>query len=168
LDIDKENIVKAMQNYDYMNNCSQRPADPFLVTGERTIDDYVLCSIMRETITSEFNTKKFEQSTFIGPLEGEEDKTPIGGLRHETNRESKLRDLRIRLGLAAVGAAFLVGPMWLMVLHRTLYTALVSTTVFVVLFGVIMAVSLEKGIDVLSSTAAYSAVLVVFVGLNTS
>lgn len=56
--------------------------------------------------------------------------------------------------------------MWLMVLHRTLYTALVSTTVFVVIFALAMALFLDGLKDVLSSTAAYSVVLVVFVGLT--
>ncbi len=72
-----------------------------------------------------------------------------------------------RLWIAAFGGIFLVGPMWLMVLHHTRYTSLISTTVAVVLFGLIMAYKLEKESDVLSSTAAYAAVLVVFVGVNT-
>ena len=59
--------------------------------------------------------------------------------------------------------------MWLMVLwFNTLYTSLIATTLFVALFGLLMASVLEKPIDVMSSTAAYAAVLVVFVGLTTS
>jgi hypothetical protein len=54
-----------------------------------------------------------------------------------------------------------------MVMHKTHYTALASTTVFVSVFGLMMALVLDKLMDVLSSTAAYAAVLVVFVGLNT-
>jgi hypothetical protein len=67
---------------------------------------------------------------------------------------------------AIVGGIFLIGPMWLMVLHKTRTTALVSTTVFVVVFGLIMALFLDKMMDVLSRTAAYAAVLIVFVGLT--
>ena len=78
------------------------------------------------------------------------------------------KGFRQRLAMAAVGAAFLIAPMWLMVLHNTLYTALVSTTVFVMVFGLVMALRLDKLMDVMSATAAYAAVLVVFVGLTTS
>ncbi len=56
--------------------------------------------------------------------------------------------------------------MWLMVLHKTLYTALISTTVLVATFRVVMAVFLDRLKDVLLSTAAYSAVLVVFISLT--
>ncbi|KAI0893043.1 hypothetical protein F4806DRAFT_478021 [Annulohypoxylon nitens] len=56
--------------------------------------------------------------------------------------------------------------MWLMMLNDGLYTALISTTVFVAVFGALMAVVLDRHMDILSSTAAYAAVLVVFVGLT--
>lgn len=72
-----------------------------------------------------------------------------------------------RVLLAAVGGAFLVGPMWLMVLQSGLYTTLITTTVSVAGFGILMAYFLEEGKDVLGSTAAYATVLVVFVGAST-
>lgn len=53
-----------------------------------------------------------------------------------------------------------------MVLHNTMWTGLISTSVFVVVFGVLVAWFLEDKEKVLASTAAYAAVLVVFVGLN--
>ena len=59
-------------------------------------------------------------------------------------------------------------PMWLMMLNTDLYTALISTTVFIVVFGGTMASVLEKKMEVLARTAAYAAVLVVFVGLTRS
>lgn len=79
-----------------------------------------------------------------------------------------MKDFRKRIGVAMVGGIFLIAPMWLIVLHNTLYTSLIATTVCVALFGLLMASVLEKPIDVMSSTAAYAAVLVVFVGLTTS
>lgn len=87
---------------------------------------------------------------------------------HGTRTFGKLGSIKgfqQRLGVAAVGGVFLIVPMWLMILHNTLYTAQVSTTVFVAIFGLIMALFLDSLKDVLSSTAAYAAVLVVFVGL---
>jgi hypothetical protein len=91
---------------------------------------------------------------------------PIGGTRDRNLRHTWIKGFRQRLGVAAVGGIFLIAPMWLMVLHRTLYTALISTSVFVSIFGLTMALFLDGLKDVLSSTAAYSAVLVVFVGLT--
>lgn len=68
---------------------------------------------------------------------------------------------------ATVGAALLLGPMWLMVLHNTLYTGLITTTVCVAVFGLVVASRLDKPMDVFSATAAYAAVFVVFMGLTT-
>lgn len=64
------------------------------------------------------------------------------------------------------GAALLLVPMWLMTLETTLYSSLTTTTMFVVVFGLVVVLRLEKPIDVLSATAACAAVLVGFVGLT--
>ena len=109
---------------------------------------------------------KFKKVDSIGSWK-EGKAIPIGGTRNENHKESEWKNFRKRLQMAVLGGVFLLAPMWLMVLHRTKYTALVSTTVFVAFFGLIMAKFLEKEMDVLSVTAAYAAVLVVFVGLNT-
>jgi hypothetical protein len=158
-----------MQNYDYMSTvCKEQTRDPFLATGERWVDSIVLEAIMGR-YDEKYSQKKFRNHVaFIGPLEPINDPTPITGTRHVANARSQSRSLHGRFGMAAVGGAFLIAPMWLMVLHRTLYTALVSTTVFVIFFGIMMVFFLEKGLDVMTTTAAYAAVLVVFVGLNTS
>lgn len=70
--------------------------------------------------------------------------------------------------MAFVGGAFLIGPMLLMVLHQGKVTSLVNTSVCVFAFGLVMAAFLEKPFDVLSATAAYATVLVVFVGMSTT
>jgi hypothetical protein len=67
--------------------------------------------------------------------------------------------------MAAIGGAFLIGPMLVMVLHKSLLTTLL-TSVCVIVFGVILAFALDDPFDVLSGTAAYAAVLVVFVGTS--
>ena len=68
--------------------------------------------------------------------------------------------------MALVGGLFLIGPMLIMVTVNTLVASLVVTSACVVLFGLVMAWRLEKPFDVLSATAAYAAVLVVFVGTS--
>ena len=70
--------------------------------------------------------------------------------------------------MAFVAALLLVGPMWLMVLHNTMYTGLITTTLCVAFIGAFLSYVLERPMDVLSGTAAYAAVLVVFVGLTNS
>jgi hypothetical protein len=150
-----------MQDYDYMMQCSQLLRDPFLVTGERYIDDYVIKTTLGDTPLGDL-----DEIQVIGPWE--DDNAPIGGTRHENMTKSWSKGFRERIIMAAVGGIFLLGPMWLMVMHNTRYTALVSTTVLVTVFGLLMAWFLDKRMDVLSSTAAYAAVLVVLVGLSTT
>ena len=80
----------------------------------------------------------------------------------------------IGMGIGLEGGVFLVGPMWLMVLQNELYTTLISTTGFVFGFGLVLSLvptfvdGAKVGLDtVMSATAAYAAVLVVFVGTTT-
>ena len=157
-----------MKDYDYMTECSKRPRDHFLATGERSIDHYVT----RRVITDVFgrhnqlgSLDKLNKDHPLGPWEY--DGQPIGGTRNRTLKAMSFNDFWDRLFLATVGAALLLGPMWLMVLHNTLYTGLIATTVCVAVFGLVVVFRLEKPMDVLSTTAAYAAVLVVFVGLTT-
>jgi hypothetical protein len=110
---------------------------------------------------------EFDEYPSLEKCRGDEDNSPIGGTRNENNRKARFKSFHKRLLIAALGGFLLLGPMWLMVLHHTLYTALVSTTVCVAVFELSMCFYLDKETDVLSSTAAYAAVLVVFVGLNT-
>ncbi len=55
-----------------------------------------------------------------------------------------------------------------MALHISLSTGLVFTTVYVTVFGVVLAIHLHHEKDLISDTAAYAAVLVVFVRSNCS
>ncbi|CAJ2504198.1 Uu.00g115920.m01.CDS01 [Anthostomella pinea] len=156
---DLEAYIKAIQDYDYMVTCSQRPRDPFLVTGERKIDSYVIHSILRGSLNGGFGRPIPVDNPW------ENDNQPIGGTRNATLAKSWIDGFKERLIIATVAGFFLIGPMWLMVLHDTLYTTLGSTTAFVTAFGIAMAWFLDKPKEVMSGTAAYAAVLVVFVGL---
>ncbi|KFA80950.1 hypothetical protein S40288_11760 [Stachybotrys chartarum IBT 40288] len=154
-------LVKALQDYDYMKKCSQSSErDCFLVTGERKVDDYVLRSVFKDLQHKDLRTHI--------PVDGPwgESIQPVGGTRNEMIATTWMEEFRRRIVMAAVGGLFLIGPMWLMVLHNTLYTSLVSTTAFVTVFGLLLALYVDSPKDVLSGTAAYAAVLVVFVGLG--
>ncbi|KAJ8130687.1 hypothetical protein O1611_g2940 [Lasiodiplodia mahajangana] len=158
---DLDTYTKAIRDYDYMTTRCQLPRDPFLITGERNIDSFVIHRNIGDVL------KLSEHSTSI-PVDGpwETDTQPIGGTRNNTVRRGYKLQLKERIVIAAIAGAFLVAPMWLMVLHNTLYTCLISTTAFVTVFGLILAWSLDGAKEVMSGTAAYAAVLVVFVGLG--
>ncbi|CAN8104429.1 unnamed protein product [Discula destructiva] len=157
--------VQAMKDFDYMIECTKRPRDNFLATGEREIDNSVTHSVIRKVFNGHEGLGDVKKTTPVGPWEY--DVRPIGGYRNTLTTTASLKELGDRLVLATAGAILLLGPMWLMVLHRTLYTGLITTTVCVAAFGLVVVVSLEKPMDVVSATAAYAAVLVVFVGLTT-
>lgn len=99
-----------------------------------------------------------------------DDNTTRGSL----NKEQRTQQAFQRLGIALFGGVFLVGPMWLMVLRNELYTTSITTTVLVFVFGLSIAIGpmfitgTKIGMEtVFSATAAYAAVLVVFVGTTT-
>ena len=143
-----------------MSTCSQYPQDPFLVSGERIVDHFILDNTLA--------TVDKDGIEGIIPVPGPwgEESLPIGGTRNDNVAKSWSKGFYSRIAMATLGGFLLVGPMWLMVLNNTLYTCLVTTTAFVTVFGLLMAWFLEKPMEVMSATAAYAAVLVVFVGLS--
>lgn len=160
--------VKALQDHDYMEERSKSFRDPFLATGEYAFDNYVL----NYNIDKELANKKLDHVASLKHWEPADTSDPkqeyesICGTRNANIAKAWYLGFRNRVLLAAVGGAFLIGPMWLMVLQSALYTTLITTTAFVAGFGILMAYFLEEGKDVLGSTAAYAAVLVVFVGTS--
>jgi hypothetical protein len=90
----------------------------------------------------------------------------FGGSRNVVNQKEATTQFLKRISMAAIGGAFLMGPMLVMVLHKSLLTSLLTSSVCVIVFGVILAFALDDPFDVLPGTAAYAAVLVVFVGTS--
>ena len=86
-------------------------------------------------------------------------------------RESRARKhaFTARLRMALFGGMALIGPMLLMALVAGKTASLVTASVATVLFALTLAffASDSLGKDVLAATAAYAAVLVVFVGTST-
>lgn len=146
-----------------MIKCSELLRDPFLATGERFDDNYVLKNIIGDVSPGNLQPASIHS---IEPWETKDTRLGIRGTRNANVMRSRVKNFWERVGTAAVGGVFLVGPMWLIVLHNTLYTALVTTTVLVATFGFLMAWFLDRRMDVMASTAAYAAVLVVFLGLT--
>lgn len=73
-----------------------------------------------------------------------------------------------RVVMAMFGGAALIGPMLIMTLHPSRNTSLITVSVATFLFALLLAfiASDSAGKDVLGATAAYAAVLVVFVGTS--
>jgi hypothetical protein len=94
----------------------------------------------------------------------EKEPTAIGGTRNKMNKKQKTEAFLQRTVVSFIGGAFLVVPMWIMVVTASQLASLVSTSVFVFVWGLMAAYALSDPIAVLSTTAAYAAVLVVFVG----
>lgn len=148
-----------------MEKRSLQAEDPFYMSGEKWLDRNLLERIIGDNADRISNENEFEA---IGKWEkGHSDPDRVNDTRRGNYRRNWIEGFYQRLGVAAVAGIFLIVPMWLMVLHNTLWTALVSTTVFVAVFGLLAAVYLTSPMEVMSSTAAYAAVLVVFVGLIT-
>ncbi|KAK2752993.1 hypothetical protein CKAH01_06234 [Colletotrichum kahawae] len=142
-----------------MQHRSRSARDPFLATGKYAIDDHVLgCNIGNRLDAAQ--DMKIVRSLMSWQDDWHHD--------DKHSRYSLCDNLWKRVVCAIIGGAFLVGPMWLMVLNDELYKTLLITTGFVTTFGLVMASILKEGKDVLGSTAAYAAVLVVFVGTNNS
>lgn len=156
-------VVQANKDHDYMVECGQRSRDVFLATTQRSIDRFV----MRKVVEFNPETIWFDENKAVPagePWEHDDESESIPGTRTNVFNQSFWN----RVKMATVGGVFLIGPMWLMVLSNDWrYTGLITTTVFVTVFGLSMSAALDKPMDVLSSTAAYAAVLVVFVGVNT-
>ncbi|KAH8587019.1 hypothetical protein B0O99DRAFT_642917 [Bisporella sp. PMI_857] len=85
-----------------------------------------------------------------------------------SNARSKKQktDFRIRLLIAASAGLALIVPMLIMTLHRTKLTSLLTTSFFVIAVAIVLAYVMEdaQNKDIVAATAAYAAVLVVFVG----
>ena len=79
-----------------------------------------------------------------------------------------LARVRSRLHMALLGGVSLIAPVLIMTLKPSLVGSLVTTIVSTLVFAVAMVVfsTDASGKDVLASTAAYSAVMVVFLGTS--
>lgn len=75
-----------------------------------------------------------------------------------------------RLFAALFDGISLIAPMLIMTLHQTRLTSLLTTSIFVIAVAVVLAYVMEdaQNKDIVAATAAYAAVLVVFVGMATT
>lgn len=99
------------------------------------------------------------------------DPFPFEGIFHRDSQdlvvEPGFLDLFGGVLIAYLAGASLVVPMVIMSLGKSLHKSLITTSVFVCLLALILSMIGLKYGDVITSTFAYAAVLVVFVGVST-
>ena len=81
---------------------------------------------------------------------------------------SVLVDGLARFLIATASGASLIVPMVVMSLHKSLTKSLITTSVAVLLFAVFASLIQAQNSEIITATAAYAAVLVVFVGVSNS
>ncbi|KAL7953087.1 hypothetical protein V8C34DRAFT_297876 [Trichoderma compactum] len=158
--------TQAVRDYDFIKTCVDRPDDPFIIASRRKLEAGILTFELLNFPRPEIPDSHGKDWSTIDIPPGTQ-KDTFG--RGDLSQQAKLRALIKRVAMAVFSGLFLLAPMWIMVLHPTTYTGLVLTTVFTFAFAIVMAVVLrgDSTIAVMSSTAAYAAVLVVFVGTTT-
>jgi hypothetical protein len=95
------------------------------------------------------------------------DFTGYGGYSdQQLSRRKQTEEFLSRLRMALFGGCSLIAPMLIMRLNPTLLTGLVTASVFILAVSIILAFYMRDAQkrDILTATAAYAAVLVVFVG----
>lgn len=157
-------IAKAVRDYDYMIAKADDEWNPYKITTERWLDRALL-------------------DDFKFPRQDSSEKLPIDdGILYYNNidllplsyrgmevRNRRWRATRRRLIAAFLTGSALIGPMLLMELHKTLWTALGTVIVATSLLGTISAIFTEwEDKDIMTAVALYAAVLVVFVGSTSS
>lgn len=167
--------VTATRDNDYIRTCVDRGLhDPFLIMSERYVDAFILRKELlqipeekwEKKLLLQFDKNGNEMFNFVPPQE--QGPVAIGGTRTQMTRKQWTESFLRRFMLSIIGGAFLVVPMWLMISLNSQRASLVTTTVFVFISGIAASYALDNLVAVVSITAAYAAVLVVFVGTNSA
>lgn len=135
-------VAEFLQNLLYLS--ASDPSDLAIMMDANLIKEYPL-------------KPRLHVSNYIGE----------GGRNHTLDTRQRLNEgLLHRVRMALFGGVVVVAPMLIMSLHRTLLTTLLTTSLFVLVVGLVLAWSMDSAQpkDILMATAAYAAILVVFVG----
>jgi hypothetical protein len=145
--------MKTFAQRGYMKN-------PFVLTSEKAYDAIVLKD---NRLILPYNGEK--QYSLLPPIDVASPDLPGPPWDYESQAEAA----RNRFTAAVLGGAALIGPMFIMVLVRAtpVLTRLLTVSLFTMGFALALAVRSErKPLEVMTATAAYAAILVVFVGTN--
>jgi VIT1/CCC1 family predicted Fe2+/Mn2+ transporter len=87
--------------------------------------------------------------------------------KEREQRTKQRQDLLWKIIMALLSGLTLIAPMFIMTLHPTLLTTLLTTSIFTIAIAILLAIVVPKAEakDIVAATVAYTAVLVVFVGV---
>ncbi len=151
-----------MRDLDYMQECARRDfdQDPFLMMTTRELDWQVMkrAGLLSDNVDQLLAVPADQDSPRVFGS------TPY---RHHANKTLDRGQFLVRLSMALFGGLALVVPMLIMVLVPRRTVSLIVASVFTLAFAVGLALRNElKPDQILAATAAYAAVLVVFVGAS--
>jgi hypothetical protein len=166
--------VQALKDWDYIQTCVKLGVekDPFILSTRRTVDKLLINGVAKEKwlamvdARDSMNADIAKLNILAPPLDEDNWVLFGGGSRSAFNSKQARKELLERIGMACLGGMFLIGPMLIMVLHPSRLTSLLTSSMCVLAFGLVLSWFLEKPFEVLSAAAAYAAVLVVFVGTS--
>jgi len=132
-------------------------------TGRPSQDPF--CISEGDLVARAIKTFGFERDGEYGSARGLEARIGNFRQRNQVNRDRALKEFWWRFGPAIFVSLSMIGPMLLMVFHKSVATNLATTSVAVVLVAATIAWFAQKDPEtVMGVVAAYTAVLVVFVG----
>lgn len=139
------------------------PSDPFKLASSQKRDHCIMEGTgLMQNIPSRWSTRLPRRQ--MAPDDAEAPELP-GHSRGQYRKVRELREVTERLMCGIVGGLALIAPMLVMVLHGTVLASLLTVSVATILFAGAGALYLEVGpVQLIGATAAYAAVLVVFVG----
>jgi uncharacterized membrane protein len=163
----------ALQNY---QKWRANPVDDTMVTGaleyEYGADLAVLECGKQHKLWSEREIADCQEDLVKRYMYGTSDRfehslqLDIKEQKEKQKEQQKKIQFLSRLTMALFGGAALVAPMLIMTLHQSKLTSLLTTSLFLVAVALALSRWMEDatGKDIMGATAAYAAVLVVFVG----
>lgn len=164
--IDRNNTDIAagdgVRNLDFMKECALRgyEDDPFILKTSRAIDRRILEAV------GLVPNHLLPKGQLPSAEDAENPRLRTSG-RNKANEMARAHSRSSRLLLATAGGLSLIGPMLIMANVPGRMSSLVTTCVSMLIFVVFIAFFTELGPnEVLATTAAYAAVLVVFVGTS--
>ena len=145
-----------------MQECAKRDFDhdPFLMMTSRELDWQVMkrAGLLSDNLDQLLPVSADHEHPIVFAS------TPY---RHYANQTTAKGQILVRLSMALFGGLGLVVPMLVMVLVPGRTVSLIVTSVFTLAFAVVLALRNDLEPDkILAATAAYAAVLVVFVGAS--
>lgn len=155
-------LGESLRDLDYMEECALRgyDKDPCLLKSSRALDREIM------KVVGLIHNHVLPKGDLPMARDTEQPQL-LGSSRNRAKRSAFKQKRLLRFAMAASGGLLLVVPMLIMAAVPGKLSSLVTTSVAMLIFATLVTLVTELGPnDVLATTAAYAAVLVVFVGTS--